>query len=70
MTTKRSAVHDTFTLERTYDAAPSRVFQAWADPKQKAKWFSGPPGWKQLRPLFSTPTNFAWMPLSAAIIWV
>jgi hypothetical protein len=24
-------------------------FQAWSDPKQKAKWFSGPPGWKQLK---------------------
>jgi uncharacterized protein YndB with AHSA1/START domain len=49
MTTKRSAVHDTFTLERTYDAPVSRVFQAWSDPKQKAKWFAGPPGWKQLK---------------------
>jgi uncharacterized protein YndB with AHSA1/START domain len=40
--TERSAVHDTFTIERHYDAAPSRVFRAFADPAAKAKWFSGP----------------------------
>lgn len=39
----RSVVHDTFTLERTYDAPPARVFAAWARPETKARWFSGPP---------------------------
>lgn len=34
--------HDTFTVERTYDAAPERVFAAWANPEAKAKWFGGP----------------------------
>jgi uncharacterized protein YndB with AHSA1/START domain len=42
--TDRSAVHDTFTLDRHYDAAPARVFQAFADPDAKALWFAGPPG--------------------------
>ena len=41
----RSAVHGTFVLSRVYDAPPSRVFAAFADPKIKARWFSGPPDW-------------------------
>jgi uncharacterized protein YndB with AHSA1/START domain len=41
----RSAVHDSFTLDRHYAAAPARVFQAFADPAAKAKWF-GEPGSK------------------------
>jgi uncharacterized protein YndB with AHSA1/START domain len=32
-------VHDTFTLERRYNALPARVFAAWADPAIKANWF-------------------------------
>jgi uncharacterized protein YndB with AHSA1/START domain len=40
--TARSSVHDTFRIERHFDAAPARVFQAFADPKAKAKWFGGP----------------------------
>jgi uncharacterized protein YndB with AHSA1/START domain len=39
---KRSTVHSTFLIERTYDASPLRVFAAWADPAAKARWF-GPP---------------------------
>jgi uncharacterized protein YndB with AHSA1/START domain len=38
MTTKQ-AVHATFTLEKAYLASPERVFQAWADPTAKARWF-------------------------------
>ncbi len=46
---ERSAQHATFVIERTYDAPPARVFAAWAEPKAKAQWFSGPAGkWKQL----------------------
>jgi len=37
--TKRSVVHSTFVLERTYDAPPARVFKAFADPAAKARWF-------------------------------
>ena len=42
MSTVRSAVHDTFRLDRHYDAPPGRVFRAFADPAAKAKWFGGP----------------------------
>jgi uncharacterized protein YndB with AHSA1/START domain len=38
----RKTVHDTFVIERRYKASPARVFAAWSDPKQKAKWFHGP----------------------------
>lgn len=34
-----SVVHGSFTLERTYAVPPARVFEAWADPEQKARWF-------------------------------
>jgi uncharacterized protein YndB with AHSA1/START domain len=44
----RSAVHGTFTLERVYDAAPARVFRAWADVEAKARWFAGPADWQVL----------------------
>ena len=40
--TEHSAVHDTFVLDHHYDAAPARVFRAFADPQAKAKWFGGP----------------------------
>lgn len=45
--TQRNVTHATFVIERTFDAAPSRVFNAFADPKEKAKWFGGPPGWDE-----------------------
>lgn len=35
-----SVVHSTFTIERTYDASPERVFAAWADPASKRRWFA------------------------------
>lgn len=34
-------VHSTFSLGRTYQAAPARVFAAWAEPEAKARWFAG-----------------------------
>jgi len=43
--TKRSSAHAAFTIERTYAAKPPRVFQAFADPEVKKKWFGGPPDW-------------------------
>jgi uncharacterized protein YndB with AHSA1/START domain len=40
----RTVEHGTFTIERTFDRPPARVF----DPKAKAAWFAGPAGeWKQ-----------------------
>ena len=42
---ERSVVHATFVIERTFDASPARVFNAFADPTIKARWFGGPPEW-------------------------
>jgi uncharacterized protein YndB with AHSA1/START domain len=39
---QRSVQHETFTIERSYSASPSRVFAAWASPEAKAAWFSRP----------------------------
>jgi uncharacterized protein YndB with AHSA1/START domain len=36
---ERSTIHATFVIERSYDASPQRVFDAWADPAAKAQWF-------------------------------
>ena len=44
--TERSVTHATFVIERTYDAAPARVFAAWADPAVKSRWFAGPEDWE------------------------
>jgi uncharacterized protein YndB with AHSA1/START domain len=38
---ERSVVHSTFTIERTYDRPPARVFDAWANPSVKSRWFGG-----------------------------
>jgi uncharacterized protein YndB with AHSA1/START domain len=35
----RSTNHATFAIERTYEAAPARVWRAWADPEEKLRWF-------------------------------
>jgi uncharacterized protein YndB with AHSA1/START domain len=40
--TTRSAEHGTFTITRTYPAAPARVFAAWASGEAKARWFGAP----------------------------
>lgn len=39
---ERFVKHGTFFVERVYAATPERVYQAWADPIAKAKWFSKP----------------------------
>jgi len=43
---KRNVVHSTFCVERSYDASPERVFQAFAELESKTKWFSGPSEWQ------------------------
>ena len=43
--TQRSVQHATFTIERIYDAAPARVFAAWATPEAKARWFFCDDSW-------------------------
>jgi uncharacterized protein YndB with AHSA1/START domain len=44
---KRSATHATFVIERDYKAAPAKVFDAFANPQSKAKWFGGPDEWEK-----------------------
>jgi uncharacterized protein YndB with AHSA1/START domain len=36
---ERSVEHTTLVIERSYPAAPERVFAAWADPEAKVRWF-------------------------------
>jgi uncharacterized protein YndB with AHSA1/START domain len=45
--TKRSVTHATFVVERSYAASPARVFNAWADPAAKRRWFGGPDEWER-----------------------
>lgn len=44
--TRRSVVHASFTIDRTYPAAPSRVFAAFADAQTKQRWQACDPSWK------------------------
>ncbi|MDF3066013.1 MAG: polyketide cyclase [Polyangiaceae bacterium] len=46
---KLSVVHDTFRIERTFDASPERVFLAFSDLQRKTQWFSGPESWVTVR---------------------
>lgn len=39
--------HASFGLERSFNAPPSTVFQAFSDHASKKKWFAGPPEWHQ-----------------------
>ena len=41
-------VHDTFTIERTFDTSVARLYEAFADPEIKAKWFGGGDEWTPL----------------------
>jgi uncharacterized protein YndB with AHSA1/START domain len=40
--------HDTFTLERTFDATVADVWRHWVDPELRQKWFRAPNGWEML----------------------
>jgi uncharacterized protein YndB with AHSA1/START domain len=47
-----TTTHDTFTIERTFNASPERVFEALANQEKKARWFAGPPTWKLVERTF------------------
>lgn len=40
--TPTTVTHATFSIERSFRASQSRVFRAFADAEQKARWFVGP----------------------------
>jgi len=40
--TERSVVHSTFVIERSYPAAPAKVYFALSDPAAKKRWFADP----------------------------
>ena len=42
--TDQTSRHESFTIERELAFAPGVVFEAWATPQAKARWFYGPPG--------------------------
>lgn len=44
---KRSTTHATFVIERDYKHPPAKVFDAFANPASKAKWFGGPEEWEK-----------------------
>ena len=44
----RSVVHDSFSLERTYEASPAAIFRAFSDQAAKARWFEGGEGYRVL----------------------
>lgn len=39
---ERSVNHATFVIERSYPAAPAKVFAAWASPEAKSIWMDDP----------------------------
>jgi uncharacterized protein YndB with AHSA1/START domain len=39
--TLSNVAHDTFVIERIYPVPVTRVFEAWAEPALKARWFAG-----------------------------
>jgi uncharacterized protein YndB with AHSA1/START domain len=38
---ERSVTHHTFSIDRSYDVPPARVFAAWADPAEKRRGWAG-----------------------------
>lgn len=42
--TRTEIAHDSFTIERTYTSSLEKVFQAFADPTIKRRWYAEGPG--------------------------
>lgn len=49
---ERSTTHATFVIERDFNHPPAKVFDAFANPHSKAKWFGGPDDWEKLNEEF------------------
>ncbi|MES1156353.1 MAG: SRPBCC family protein [Alphaproteobacteria bacterium] len=45
--TERSVQHANFTIERTFDVSPERVFHAWSDEGARIRWFTEGEGFKR-----------------------
>jgi uncharacterized protein YndB with AHSA1/START domain len=43
---KRSTVHGTFVINRTFAFERELVFAAWSNAEAKSRWFVGPGGWQ------------------------
>jgi uncharacterized protein YndB with AHSA1/START domain len=43
---ERKITHGSFTLERSFDATPARVFNAFSDPTVKQRWFGATDDWE------------------------
>jgi len=41
-----TVLHDTFTLDRTYDTSVAEVWRCWTDPELRDRWFRGPDGYQ------------------------
>jgi uncharacterized protein YndB with AHSA1/START domain len=44
---KRSTVHDTFVIDRSFAFKREFVYAAWTSAEAKSKWFVGPRDWEQ-----------------------
>jgi uncharacterized protein YndB with AHSA1/START domain len=48
MSAKKPFVHGSFTVERTYDASPERIFRAFSEQGDKYRWFACHDDWPVL----------------------
>jgi uncharacterized protein YndB with AHSA1/START domain len=46
---QNQVIHSTFTIERTYRVAPAKVFDAFANPAKKRRWFAEGEGFEVVR---------------------
>ncbi|HEY0719924.1 MAG TPA: SRPBCC family protein [Gammaproteobacteria bacterium] len=46
--TTHTTIHCSFSIERHLSAPPAQVFNAWATPELKKRWFCGPEEWSSI----------------------